>query len=325
MREGDYIPRKLEIGRSSFTAADGFPVKVAQDYNLIRAVKEGRILPIHVQLCPTNKCTRKCSFCSCSERDRDLELQLDELIEKMRLFYVLGCRAVTITGGGEPLLYSGLKSLVWELKELGIEIGLVTNGDCFDTVDLELVRRLTWCRISCSDEVAFEEGWWNKIRAVIEETKEEVDWAFSYVVSKKFNKENLRKYTDKAEEFGFTHVRVVSDILSYKEIPVFESSSPLAICQPRKYPRRGVKNCWISLLKPVLAADGKIYPCCGVQYAGIVASKNFPAGFCMGEDIINIWTRQKCFDGSRCEKCYYSEYNEFLEIIKTPLKHKEFV
>jgi MoaA/NifB/PqqE/SkfB family radical SAM enzyme len=314
-----------EIKRKSFTAADGFPVKVAQDHNLIRSVKGGRILPIHVQLCPTNKCTRNCSFCSCSERDKDLELPLDELMKKMRAFYVLGCRAVTITGGGEPLLYSELKSLVQELKELGVAIGLVTNGDCFGTVDLEMVRNLTWCRISCSDEVEFEEWWWDEVRAVVEQTKGEVDWAFSYVVSKKFNKENLKKYTDKAEEFGFTHVRVVSDILHYKEIPTFESSSPLAICQPRNHPRKGVKSCRISLLKPVLAADGKIYPCCGVQYAGIVASKDFPEVFCMGEDIINIWAKQECFDGSKCERCYYSEYNEFLEVIQMPLTHEEFV
>ena len=63
----------------------------------------------------------------------------------------------------------------------------------------------------------------------------------------------------------------------------------------------GTKNCWVSLLKPVIRPDGGVCPCldrCDVS---------------MGDDLLKIYAAQKPFDGSKCERCYNSGYNEILE------------
>jgi MoaA/NifB/PqqE/SkfB family radical SAM enzyme len=63
----------------------------------------------------------------------------------------------------------------------------------------------------------------------------------------------------------------------------------------------GVKHCWVSLLKPVIVADGYVYPCINMNKES------------MGNDLLKIYTNQKPFDGSSCEHCYNSELNKMLD------------
>ena len=83
----------------------------------------------------------------------------------------------------------------------------------------------------------------------------------------------------------------------------------------------------ISLLKPVIGADGLLYPCCGTQYAMFPPPGDYDDLMCMGPaiELYSIYQEQKHFDGSQCVRCYYDEYNALLEQIIIPLEHKEFV
>ena len=84
----------------SYTAASVYPVKVLQSAD---AVDWRRcVMPIHVQLNPTNACNLECEFCSCSARDKKIRLPFDLIKDMMVMFKRLGMKAVTITGGGEP-------------------------------------------------------------------------------------------------------------------------------------------------------------------------------------------------------------------------------
>ena len=101
----------------------------------------------------------------------------------------------------------------------------------------------------------------------------------------------------------------------------------LVIYQGRKDYVKGHKKCLISLLKPVVSPDGKLYPCCGVQYALINTSKDYEKSMCMGDakDIDKLYKEQKCFDGRFCVRCYYSSYNHALNILVSELQHGEFI
>jgi len=88
--------------KSSYSAAGAFPIKVLLHDRLIQKIRrKGKIMPIHVQLSPTNKCNLNCSFCSCSERDKKLELSYDEIDEIMTKAKACGCESVTITGDAQ--------------------------------------------------------------------------------------------------------------------------------------------------------------------------------------------------------------------------------
>ena len=314
--------------RESYTAADAFPTKLAQDYTTIRRIKrEGFIRPVHLQFCPTNKCTRNCNFCSCANRDKSASLDIDIIKEIIKSFHFLGCKAVTITGGGEPLCYENLKEVIEEFRKYNIEIGLVTNADLIHKLSDDIWSLLTWCRISCSDQYKFVDKWVKPIERLTT-TVQNVAWAFSYVLTASPDIDNLTKHVRFAEKVNMTHVRVVSDILNYDNIPEIDDiDSKLIIRQKRNHPTKGNRDCWISLLKPVIDPTGKIFPCCGVQYAEEKDSKDFVDSMCMGtyKMVSDIWFGLRKFDGSKCVECYYAEYNNFLTKLMFNLEHRKFV
>ena len=323
----------MRPGIQSYTAASTLPAKLLQDGVLVSRVHDGFIPPVHVQLNPTNRCNLKCGFCSCSERDRKAEIEFDTLLKTMAGFKSLGCRSVTITGGGEPLLYPNLNALFGYLNRvLDIRVGLVSNGTQFDR--LSSFQDITWCRISSSDDR--EPEWAGILNAV--QAGPGIDWAFSYVLTRSPDWERLGRLVAFANKHGFTHVRIVGDLLDIDVAAAYVKSAQgylqgqgiddsRVIYQDRAAYVRGRKHCGISLLKPVIGADGGIYPCCGVQYAQDPPGLDLVESMRMGtlEDIDRIWKEQAAFDGSVCSRCYYDDYNSALDLLAAPLCHAEFV
>jgi len=322
---------------TSYTSADTIPIKLILDDSLVEAVKENKIIPIHVQLIPTNKCNLNCFFCSCNKRDKNLELSWEKLMEIMDKFKALGMKAVTITGGGEPLLYKYFEALVKYLDYNDIKMGLVTNGlKLWSFVGRSaLLSKLTWCRISSGDDRGFPEEYAKKLSVVILENPG-VDWAFSHVVGVNPNKGTIVSLVKFANKHNFTHVRFVADLFNPEGADMSVVSGYLAedkidqsrvIYQARKDYVQG-KDCYICYLKPLVGPDGKIYACCGVQYALETASKDLPSELSIGDsaDIEKIIEKSNIpFDGSKCVKCYYDNYNIILKGMLSEIKHKEFV
>lgn len=304
---------------SSYTSANGFPIKLLKDVDLLKSINEREFIPLrHLQLCPTNRCNQSCEFCSCMDRDKKLELSLDEIKDVVTTAWLYGCKGITITGGGEPLLYSSLQQVIDYCIELKIKVGLVTNG-----IKLEnMPNNVSWCRVSFDPNRTLPLNIEEVVKA-----HPEVDWAFSYVLYKESN--NLREMVELANKLNFTHVRIVSDILN-PDITLMDKAKKLlkgidgrVIYQPRTNPTYGRKKCLISLLKPIIGADGKIYPCCGIQYAKRNILKDFNSD--MGTDLNDIIVNQKYFDGSQCEVCYYDNYNFLLNSLLEKVNHLEWV
>jgi MoaA/NifB/PqqE/SkfB family radical SAM enzyme len=313
----------------SYTAANAFPVKLFKDPFLTNEFCKGKIIPVHVQINPTNRCNLKCSFCSCSKRDKKLSMDFKDAKMLIKNLAFIGCKAVTITGGGEPLLYPKINELIKEFYDYKIQVGLVTNGILLHSnLNSDSWGMLKWCRISATDERPF------KGMYILPDHKP--DMAFSYVLTRKFNLENLIKYIDFANRFKFCHVRVVPDIMDSESIDIEDVklkvrktniNDSLVIYQDRKTFKHGQKNCFISLLKPNIGPDGYLYPCCGVQYALKNPSLDYAESMRMGHmsDILNIYRDQTIFNGSVCNRCYYSAYNESMGQVLSDIQHKEFV
>ena len=88
------------INKQSFSAADTIPGKLLANEGVIDYVKARKILPYHVQINPTNRCSLKCSFCSCANRDKTVEMDWKLCSNVVEGFHALGAKAFTITGGG---------------------------------------------------------------------------------------------------------------------------------------------------------------------------------------------------------------------------------
>lgn len=320
---------------ASFTAANAIPWKIFRDASIFAGLRAGRVIPAHVQLFPTNRCNLGCSFCSCANRERGDELTLAETIEIMAEFRRLGALAVTITGGGEPLVHERINEIILACRGLGLRVGLVSNALEASRLTDDALRALDWARFSCSDELD-----WKRTVAGIHDVVgrgPKVDWAFSYVLTRRFDRANLAAHVDMANRLRFTHVRVVSDLTDLEGVPPMAAVADglreqgvddgLVIYQGRKEYEPGAKRCLISLLKPVVGADGGIYPCCGTQYAEREQSLDLGAEMRMGwaEDVGKLWSEQRPFDGTRCIRCYYGAYNEALAAMLAEIRHAEFV
>jgi len=319
---------------ASFTAASTIPAKLFCDMEALTDISINKhVRPLHIQVNPTNTCPLSCTFCSCTNRDKSLELNFEQLKAMTDTFILMGTKAVTITGGGDPLAYSKLPDYVQYLDDHDTKIGLVTNGVLYKPSDAHFMSMVTWCRVSLSDEYNLLTP---KLQGIIKASH--IDWSFSYVIMPDTKIENIIKAIEFANENDMTHVRLVDDILdekvpsriaSIKEKIQGKTDDSRVIYQGRKTYTKGNKKCLISLLKPNIGPDGNIYPCCGIQYA-----KNPPALDLRPEDSIGnisqikkIWNTQKCYDGSACEKCFYSDYNNILNIVENSkdLQHKEFI
>lgn len=285
----------MNSNRASFTAADAIPVKLLQNHNLVKNIVQNKIIPpLHVQLIPTNRCNLKCSFCSCSNENRNIEMTKEQAVNIAFELKKLDTEGVTVTGGGEPLLWPYLPDLLIQLSALGIKTGLVTNGVLLSKQNPEILNHLTWCRISQGDT---REKWaprfLDRLSGIINQTPN-VGWAFSYVVSEFPDYNKIMKFIHFANDHEFTHVRLVADLLCTDKIPMNEVKYNIGnlirdmdikvpvIFQDRNKPEKG-ENCRVCYLRPVITPDMKVYACCGAQYAMEKPTLNFPPELCLGD------------------------------------------
>jgi molybdenum cofactor biosynthesis enzyme MoaA len=202
-----------------------------------------------------------------------MELSLSMIEELAKIARSNYCQAMTITGGGEPTIHEDFDEIVYMLNLYGIKTGLVTNGTLLHQLD-EL-SKITWIRVSASDNMAREliragssfNDWIRELSMIID-GHPTVDWAISYVLSEKPNTQLLLDLVQFANDHNMTHMRIVQDILSVEK----ENWNPLeqAVAaikkkrldtsrlnfQDRSNYTKGMNPCFISLLKPVIGADG---------------------------------------------------------------------
>jgi len=328
-----------------FSSANSLPMKIFRNLNLVSSITNDKmILPFHAQFNPTNECTfvgdNSCSFCSCENRPKKAVFPVTDLAYLVDMLKDLGCESMTVTGGGDPLKYSAVTDLAWMLRLAGIDMGLVTNGVLLASVEPILFEMATWIRISSSDELYKHTGtvnWVNNIRKVVL-NHPNVDWAFSHVMLNIPNHDFRFTILDLANKLNFTHIRFVNDLLNLPK--TYDSMGALSrffkdkgiddsrvIYQSRQNYVGGAKKCFISLLKPVISAEGKLYPCCGVQYALKDPSRSYESKMCMGHwtDLPELIEKQKFFDGSDCVKCYYNNYNDLLGWLLGEYAHERFI
>lgn len=323
--------------RDSFTSADSMPIKLIQNPDIIKYIDDTHTIPAyHVQFIPTNKCNMSCDFCSCEEEDRTIEMPFKRIKPLVSELKEIGTKAATVTGGGEPLMHKNIGDVLMTFYNNDIKTGLVTNGLKLKDIHPDYLNTLTWCRISNGDFRTFTDKYAESIAKVVESCPD-VDWAFSHVVSSKPNVAEIKRVIEFANQYKFTHVRLVADLFQPKEVPMGLVAMSLenylgvdtsrVIYQARQQPEKGM-DCYIAYLKPLIAADGNIYRCCGVQYAINGKYRKMPKELSMG----NIDNLQKSLidystvkDGNQCDTCYYGNYNRTLESLLKNVEHKDFV
>ena len=262
-------------------------------------------------------------------------MELYEAKRIIKMFAENGCKSVTLTGGGETLLHPNISEIIESFIHYNIEVGLVTNGTLLHkNINLETLNKVTWCRISNGDFRTFDLNYETSLEKVVN-CCPDVDWAFSHVVSKEPNIDEIERVLTFANNHFFTHVRLVADLFETENVDlgyvkhcvsVDGYNDSKVIYQGRKEPEHG-GDCYICWLKPVISADSKAYFCCGSQYSIDGKHKKMPDELCFGsvDQFIQRLDFQTPMNGNVCDKCYYMNYNRVLGSMINDLEHKEFI
>ncbi|MEO5374332.1 MAG: radical SAM protein [Alphaproteobacteria bacterium] len=124
----------------------------------LQALKERRMAaPVHIRIKPTNRCNHNCWYCAyrmeglklgedMEESDQIPEAKMMEIVDDI---VAMGVKAVTFSGGGEPMLYKPLPEVIDRLAAGGVRVAALSNGsnlqgrmaDAFATHG-------TWVRVS---------------------------------------------------------------------------------------------------------------------------------------------------------------------------------
>lgn len=109
-----------------------------------------RISPIHLELGIGPKCNYRCIFCFVEfQKQHQYVLKKELFLKIMRDSADAGVRSIGILGDGEPTLSPALKEAVQLGHELGMDVGLATNGLLF-TRELarDILPYLVWVRFT---------------------------------------------------------------------------------------------------------------------------------------------------------------------------------
>lgn len=115
------------------------------------------VAPVHVRIKPTNRCNHDCWYCAYRTSELKLGEDMDEAdaIPEGKMFEIvedvieMGVKAVTFSGGGEPLLHKSLPEVISRLAEGGVKVATLTNGSNLKGRMADaFANHGTWVRIS---------------------------------------------------------------------------------------------------------------------------------------------------------------------------------
>lgn len=318
-------------------------LKIFHHFEKLQELKEGqRVAPIYIRIKPTNKCNHNCNYCHYRNQYLDLkEYSYGDSIPKQKMYEIIediskmGVKAITFSGGGEPLIYDYIEEAMQRILDKGIDLSIITNGSMLKGKKAEILTNAKWVRISM--ESATDETYC-KIRGIKKGSHIEVceniknfakiknktcELGINFVIGKDNFKE-VYEMAKLVKNLGVNHIKFASAISNnveeyhknikqnvieqiHKAIDDFEDEKFKIINLYEKdfetcdVFERTYSNCPIKNIVCVIGADSKVYYCHDKAYLdnGIVG------------DISNISFKELWFSDEVTKK--FKEFNPKFE------------
>lgn len=271
--------------------------------------------PISCEIDPSNACNLKCGFCMFDtwRKENNENLDLETYISLIGELQRMGTKSITFTGGGEPLMNPKFNLMVSIAKNLGFQIGLVTNGVLLNKV--EDLEAFMFIRISLD---AHNQEDYKKVKGVDTFNKviDNIKMALkrnetvglSYVVGPDNNK-NLEKAEELASDLGVSYIQIKpSYVCERKEIFTdFEYPDGSPIIGTQRYLPEDNIPCIIAGLVAIIGANGDVYFCCQGR-----AIDRLTLGNLKDKTFKELWTERMNLkpNVSLCPMCRYMNYTK---------------
>ncbi len=318
---------------SSYTAFNQFPIKAIKSTELIKLTKKGIIPPLHIIFYPTNKCNLKCPFCYLKKRNPNLEMDFSKAKKTIDLFKKLGTKAVSISGGGEPLLYPKINELINYFYSKNIKIGLITNGLLLDRLKKSTLKKLIWLRISFGDGRKIDKKLEKSLKNFAKKNNK-IALGINYVATKKTDFELIGKLVKFVNKANFKYIKITVDLnilknesqkieAKIKEFLIKKNISQEKIIYTEISSSKG-NDCFIFYLKPIITPEFNIHRCCVAEGQATKNSKYL----CVGNlEEYEKMSRKRAipFDGTKCDFCCFNNYNKLLKNLVSNIDHEDFI
>lgn len=124
--------------------------KVVRHLEHLSKMQKGEpVSPIHVSVFPNNFCQLNCEYCCFKETERNTEeLNISDFKLAVDVLTKYGLKALELSGGGEPLLWTYFDEAVEYAYSKGLKLSMVTNGLALSTKSQEILSKFNWIRPS---------------------------------------------------------------------------------------------------------------------------------------------------------------------------------
>lgn len=320
-------------------------------------MNEKRTAPIYIRIKPTNYCNHSCYYCSYADsalglrdsvnrQDQIPWTKMQEIIQDM---ITMGVKAVTFSGGGEPLVYPHIVEAMEKILDGGIDLSIITNGQLLKGERAAVLSKAKWVRISFDSSdartyasirnlkiTAFDEVCDN-IFQFAKRKSGQCELGINFVIHNE-NADQVYSMAQLVKSLGVNHIkytaRITKDLFEYhqkfrqnaiqqihraqeeledsnfKIINKYESDFDSAMVFDRCY-----EHCYICRLVTVIAADSKVYFCHDKAYVreGVVGdlSKQSLKELWFSDEVIE---RYHNFNPKKecCHHCVYDDRNQLL-------------
>lgn len=319
------------------------------------------VMPVVWEINLTNRCNLACIFCSeMNYRGQfpDVEVDADKFLDSVRVMKKHGVRAVVLVGGGEPTIHRQFSKIAFGVKEIGIEVGLITNGLTLYRI-IEEVKDFSWVRVSldagtaetfaklkCRDQkkkIFFDDvidgiKAFAKVKGnttlgvsfiVSEESQHEIE--LSTLISKDAGADyiQIKPISNSKSKFEFytslEHLMHIKQKYECDGFNVFISRFGVGITD------RGFKDypsCYAHRFVGAMSASGDILPCCNLKNH-LKDASDFVFGNIHEQALEDIWFGDKRkaivkemerdgFVPETCGQCRMDDCNKIMEFIKNP-------
>lgn len=131
-------------------------LKIFHHFDTLNKLKNGeRCNPLYIRIKPTNICNHNCYYCHYKNPYLILDeynptdfIPRDKMMEIIDDMGKMGVKAVTFSGGGEPLAYPYIEEAMEKNLELGIDLSIITNGSMLTGRKAQILAHAKWVRIS---------------------------------------------------------------------------------------------------------------------------------------------------------------------------------
>lgn len=293
----------------------------------VQSFREGKVTaPLYVRIKPINRCNHACHWCVYSDGtlrpkdrpDKHLKAGMHETMKEQDIMPTeaaigliddladIGVKAVTFSGGGEPLLHKDIASIMSRTIDNKIALSIITNGQLLNNDRADILGHAKWVRVSMDYTSAqqmvnsrnvperFFTGVLKNLEIFSKNKQKSCDLGINFIITRD-NYEGIVPFAKQLKDCGVENVRFspvyVTNFKQYHEPIASRVIEQLAECQsfcdenfsinttydldsPSKSAVRPFNRCLYAQTTCVVGADLNIYACHNTAYSkhGLIAS-----------------------------------------------------